>query len=280
MVKAKNTSSKASKAVSNANDSRKSGRRRNEVNYNDEQVIENPNTLSSSASTSSNKNPKNHPKIEIYDEKCKIPTKSAKGELHFTDYDDFRPNLTPAEVLNLGSFGGTYFRKIYSSITEKNYTASEAIAEYPSSWFENMSEKDIKTKVTSSTYNKSINTYDIKCGQSLDAWESSGWITEADPYGWFQWYCRFYLGRRCSDDERQIARGKGVFSNKGRWRNNLINKVINQGIINKNWSVKECIVDKTISPTIRQLLQHWGYRLTSRDLVAALKLKKVPYREE
>jgi hypothetical protein len=43
-------------------------------------------------------------------------------------------------------------------------------------------------------------------GGNLDMWESSGWITHIDPYGWFQWYCRFYLGRRCSDDERQINR--------------------------------------------------------------------------
>jgi hypothetical protein len=43
-------------------------------------------------------------------------------------------------------------------------------------------------------------------GGNLDMWEYSWWITEIDPYGWFQWYCIFYLGRRSTDDERQIKR--------------------------------------------------------------------------
>ena len=69
------------------------------------------------------------------------------------------------------------------------------------------------------------NTYGVTCGGGLDMWERNGWIADCDPYGWFQWYCRFYLGRRCSDDERQIQRGNGVMGPRGRWRNNLTNKV-------------------------------------------------------
>lgn len=130
-------------------------------------------------------------------------------------------------------------------------------------------------------------------------WESSGWITSADPYGWFQWYCRFYLGklchykydyiydrmddslndslsmpadsgRRCSDDERQIARGLGVIGPKGRWRNNLINKIINT----YPSDLKSGLEDESISPVVRQLLLHWGYQLTLKDLENANKLKK------
>ena len=72
------------------------------------------------------------------------------------------------------------------------------------------------------------NTYGVTCGGGLDMWEGNGWIADCDPYGWFQWYCRFYLGRRCSDDERQIQRGNGVMGPRGRWRNNLTNKVTTQ----------------------------------------------------
>ena len=69
------------------------------------------------------------------------------------------------------------------------------------------------------------NTYGVTCGGGLDMWEGNDWIADCDPYGWFQWYCRFYLGRRCSDDERQVQRGNGVMGLRGRWRNNLTNKV-------------------------------------------------------
>ena len=49
--------------------------------------------------------------------------------------------------------------------------------------------------IYSSLYDESVNTYKVKCGGSLEMWETSGWIVEQDPYGWFMWYCRFYLGR-------------------------------------------------------------------------------------
>lgn len=81
-------------------------------------------------------------------------------------------------------------------------------------------------------------------------WEESGWITEFDPYGWFQWYCRFCLGRRCSDDSRQISRALGVMGKKGRWRRNLINKIVARG-----GDLSNAVEDKSISPKVRQLLQ-------------------------
>ena len=65
-------------------------------------------------------------------------------------------------------------------------------------------------------YDPTVNTYKVKCGGDLEMWESSGWIKEVDPYGWFMWYCRFYLGRRCEDDERQIGRWKNCTGPKGR----------------------------------------------------------------
>ena len=85
----------------------------------------------------------------------------------------------------MGSFGGTYYRPIYSSITKKKYKAVDVIKEYPKSWFKNV---DIEKMVTSSTYDKQINKYKVVCGSSLEMWETKGWIVEQDPYGWFQWY--------------------------------------------------------------------------------------------
>jgi hypothetical protein len=110
------------------------------------------------------------------------------------------------KVIRAGSFGGTYFRPIHSSVTGRSYT-DEAWKELPQEWLKGL---NIKKVVASPTYDINVNKYHEKCGQDLEAWESSGWITEVDPYGWFQWYCRFYQGRRCSDDARQIGRGMGV----------------------------------------------------------------------
>lgn len=184
--------------------------------------------------------------VEIYEGREPIPDRdTSTGELKFPDYPDFRPNLTPKEVLQLGSFGGTYFRSITSGVTHEMY--HDVWKEFPSDWFEGL---NTKTQIASQKYNNAVNTYHVSCGGGLDMWESSGWIRECDPYGWFQWYCRFYLGRRCSDDERQIGRGLGVMGPTGRWRRSLTNKCLAAGR-----PLEEALDDAKISPKIRQLLQ-------------------------
>ena len=172
----------------------------------------------------------------------------------FKDYPDFKPNLTPKEVFKMGSFGGTYFRPIKSSVTGKSYKSENVIKEYPKSWFTGINKK---THVISSIYDKNINKYKVKCGSSLEDWEKKNWIHKQDPYGWFQWYCRFYKGRRTDDDERQINRWKNLAGPNGRFRKRLINM-----IKKKNTKYN----DETISPVIRQVLLHWAYELNASDL--------------
>ena len=172
----------------------------------------------------------------------------------FKDYPEFTPNISPKQVFNMGSFGGTYYRPIYSSITNKKYKSKDVIKEYPKSWFKNL---DIDKMVISSTYDKNINKYKVVCGSSLEVWEKNKWIVEQDPYGWFQWYCRFYQGRRSDDDERQIDRWKKIVGPNGRFRRMLMNMIIKR---------KTTFDDYTVSPKIRQILLHWGYELTKEDL--------------
>lgn len=167
----------------------------------------------------------------------KPPTKRRRDKsLIFDDHPEFRPNLTPAEIFQMGSFGGTYYRDIYSGVNNKNY--KNAWKEFPKEWFKGL---NIKTQVASQDYDVNVNKYGVKSGTSLEYWESKGWIKPQDPYGWVHWYCRFYLGRRSRDDERQIKRWDGVCN--GRFRLRLDNM----------------IRAKKDSPVIRQLLLHWAY---------------------
>eukprot|EP01031_Cornospumella_fuschlensis_P036221 gene36221-43936_t len=196
-----------------------------------------------------------------------LPTRdNSSGSLFFADFPEFRPNLTPKEVIQLGSFGGTYFQPITSGVTGESYR--DVWREFPSDWFEGV---DIDRMVASLTYSAEVNMYKVACGGGLKEWEESGWICNLDPYGWFQWYCRFYLGRRCSDDYRQITRALGVMGPTGRWKKNLLNKCVSAigrtdhqgnnsatlglGISDLISQQESVLRDYSISPKIRQLLQ-------------------------
>ena len=179
-------------------------------------------------------------------------------------YPDFKPNISPKRVFEMGAFGGTYFRPIYSSVTNKNYKSGNVIREY-NNWFKDWSEEKKNKKLISSKYDKNINKYKVKCGSSLEMWEDKGWIVEQDPYGWFQWYCRFYKGRRTKDDKRQIDRWLKLAGPNGRFRRRLMNELIKKG---KEYN------DGSVSPVIRQVLLHWGYQLTKSDLEKYKKEKK------
>lgn len=194
------------------------------------------------------------PIAKVYDKHASVPERGPHGCFVFPDHPSFKPNLSPKEVIQLGSFGGTYFRDIVSGVTGEKYEGHEVVKELPEDWFDGL---DLDADVCSSSYNKAANRYKVACGASLGQWECSGWISQLDPYGWFQWYCRFFLGRRSSDDERQIDRWMKGQGPTGRWRIQLCNKIIR---------ARAHIDDVKVSPVIRQVLQHWAYKLTLSDL--------------
>ena len=150
-------------------------------------------------------------------------------------YMHFQPTLTPSEMFVGGSFGGTGFKRHHSRVLKrwlepdedlrsantaesskgrgspsKADTPAEAemfkdfiTSAYPA-WRSDRS--FIERFLTSSNYDPAINRFGVKASQSLSDWELAGWIAEQDPRGWFQWYLRFFYGRRSPDDERQISR--------------------------------------------------------------------------
>lgn len=187
-----------------------------------------------------------------------LPTfDAARGVLVFKDAPAFTPTLTPSQVLRAGSFGGYYFRPIASGVTGRVHV--DAWREFPADWFAGLNPS---TQIASPSKNTKVNKYKVDCGQDLRAWEESGWIVAADPLGWFHWYCRFYLGRRSADDARQISRWVGVAGGSGRWKTNLIHKVV---LANAAYD------DASVSPVVRQTLQHWGYALSEGDFEAYAK---------
>ena len=102
---------------------------------------------------------------------------------------DFQPELTPREMLALGVFGGKYM--------------TDCAAEFPADWFEH-------AKLCSQRHDPGLNFFGVNASQPLSIWQQKGWIYHEDPRGWFQWYCRYFLGRRCPDDERQIKRWRAI----------------------------------------------------------------------
>lgn len=176
--------------------------------------------------------------------------------IKFDDYPEFRPNLTPEQVIKFGSFGGTYYREIKSSITNKEY--KDRHKKYFSESFLKKYKPEKYLTKSFDKYDKTVNKYNVKCGQTLEQWEKNKWIKEHDPYGWFEWYCNFHKGRRIKgEDERQIKRWLNFAGPKGRFKKRLINMI-------KNKNAK--FNDITISPVIRQSLQHWGCQITNKDI--------------
>ncbi|HEX3667243.1 MAG TPA: hypothetical protein VHU23_18625 [Rhizomicrobium sp.] len=134
---------------------------------------------------------------------------------------EFTPDLTPREMLELGVFGGKYM--------------TDCRREFPASWF-------AKAKLSPKGADPSLNFFRVAASQPLSVWRAKGWLWEHDPRGWFQWYCRYYMGRRVpGEDERQI----------GRWK--AIRRHVRQ--VEKNCERG----DLGCRPRQRQALLHWAY---------------------
>jgi len=106
------------------------------------------------------------------------------------DFDrEFKPELTPKQMLELGVFGGKYI--------------TDCRQEFPRSWF-------AKAKLSPGRRDPAMNYFGVNASKPLSYWIEKGWIDQDDPRGWFQWYCRYYMGRRGHDDQRQIKRWKAM----------------------------------------------------------------------
>jgi len=138
---------------------------------------------------------------------------------------EFKPELTPKKMLELGVFGGKYM--------------TDCKKEFPKSWFE-------KAKLNHEFHDPKLNFFRVNASQPLFVWIQNGWIYEEDPRGWFQWYCRYYAGRRCLDDARQIKRWKAIKRHIAQLQKNC-----KKG-------------DFSCRPVQRQAILHWAY--DSREL--------------
>ena len=98
---------------------------------------------------------------------------------------DFKPELTPAQMLEMGVFGGRYM--------------TDCKEEFPADWFKN-------ARLNPEKHDADLNFFGVNASKPLSYWRAKGWIHPDDPRGWFQWYCRYYMGRRHPDDGRQIKR--------------------------------------------------------------------------
>jgi hypothetical protein len=173
----------------------------------------------------------------------------------FPDHPDFLPKLTPREIFDLGSFGGTYWRPIYSSVTKKHYNDVHKTFKTLKGLPDSLTTNDFNS------YDTSVNKYRVKVGSTLEFWESHGWIHPDHPYGWIHWYVSFYEGARCEDDLRQIGRWKAIGN---RFKKRLINMIRKR--YETSGDKKGALNDWSISPKIRQTLQHWGYTIELSEI--------------
>jgi hypothetical protein len=131
------------------------------------------------------------PKTVIVNDKMQINYRYEITAKPGKDFDpEFRPQLTPQQMLRLGVFGGKYM--------------TDCRKEFPKEWFK-------KAKLSTAGHDPSLNYFKVSASQPLSIWREKGWIYHADPRGWFQWYCRYFMGRRIPfEDKRQIARWKAM----------------------------------------------------------------------
>lgn len=132
----------------------------------------------------------------------------------------FKPELTPKQMLKMGVFGGKYM--------------TDCKDEFPNDWYED-------AKLCHEFHDPNINFFKINASKPLSYWKDKGWIHPQDPRGWFQWYCRYFMGRRSDDDGRQIRRWKAIKRHIAQVKKNCTKG---------DWLCR---------PRQRQALLHWAY---------------------
>lgn len=136
-------------------------------------------------------------------------------------HPDFKPELSPKQMLELGIFGGKYM--------------TDCQKEFPADWFK-------KAKLCSTQHDPKLNYFGVNASQPLSVWRKKDWLRPEDPRGWFQWYCRYFMGRRIPEyDEWQIKRWKQIRRHLAQ-----IQKHCRPG-------------DFSCRPRQRQALLHWAY---------------------
>jgi hypothetical protein len=156
--------------------------------------------------------------------------------------EGFKPYLTPGEILSLGAFGGRYL--------------NDCLLEFPAEWFWNAG---LLGKLCPGGQDISVNYFKIDSRLPLPEWKKAGWVPggkkltgkrailsskeNKDIRGWFQWYCRYWMGRRIPElDEVQIQRWKNFVRHYG-----AVQKACVKGDL-------EC------RPRQRQALLHWAWK--------------------
>ncbi|MBI3404300.1 MAG: hypothetical protein HY046_02465 [Acidobacteria bacterium] len=138
-------------------------------------------------------------------------------------HPDFQPQLTPKEMLRLGVFGGKYL--------------TDCKKEFPPDWFS-------EAKLSPRHRDPQLNFFGVNASQPLSVWRKKKWIHPDDPRGWFQWYCRYFIGRRHEDDARQIRRWRA-------FRRHIAQ--IKENCLHGDWNCRK---------RQRQALLHWAYDST------------------
>ena len=184
------------------------------------------------------------------------PTRDSDGTFHFPSHPLFTPNKSPSEILREGSFGGSYWRPLRSQ--QLGITIQDDWRELPAEWLKGL---DVSRYLTNPSYDASASKFGVVCGQSIEEWEGAGWISHTyDVRGWFQWYCRFFQGRRCEDDERQVRRWVRCVGPSGRWRRALLKRYVQAGV-REVFDDGEGEQEMEVSPVTHQTCHHWAFEV-------------------
>ena len=170
---------------------------------------------------------------------------------------EFNPNLTPRQVIEAGAFGGCYFGLEIEEYTNYEY------AELFNYHFEGLD----TSLYLGETYKPRLNAFKTRSGMDYEYWKQMGWMHERDPYGWFEWWCKYSMGLRGEDDDRQVSRWQNFTGKTGRWRHNIYKKIHDSG-------------DWLIGKRVQQSLLHWGYAVNEDDYDLWKSINNKGYREE